>query len=140
MQANSNNSAIAAKAFLVSDGKLLIVKRKAGNVQRPGIWELTGRRLEPRESPFDGLKREIREEIGLEITILNPMKVHHFTRVDGQIVTLLVFLCRPKTTEIILGEEPETAKWMEINQAKLLITPFFHEEFLLYEKHFENER
>jgi 8-oxo-dGTP diphosphatase len=133
------NWAVAVKAFLVSDGKLLLVKRKQDNVQKPGIWEIPGGRLEAVESPFEGLKREIREEVGLEITVLNPLKVHHFTRDDGQIVTLIVFLCQPKTTEIKLGEEHEAAKWMELEQAKRLITPFFHEEFVLYEKHFQNE-
>ncbi len=133
------NFAVAAKAFIVSDGKLLIVKRKDDNPQMPGIWELPGGRMEPGENPFEGLQREMREEVGLEITVLNPMKVHHFTRADGQIVTLIVFLCKSKETEIFLGKEPEAAKWMEINQAKLLITPFFHEEFLLYERHFRKE-
>ena len=63
----------AAKAFTIRDGKLLIVKREPKNVQTPGIWEIPGGRLEIGEDPVEGLKREMLEETGLEVEVVQKL-------------------------------------------------------------------
>ena len=87
---------VAAKAFIIKDDKLFIIKRAQDDVQKPGVWEIPGGRLELGEDPILGLMREIREETGMYIDIVSPLSIRHFTRSDNQIVTLLVFLCKPK--------------------------------------------
>ena len=80
----------AVKAFIVKDGKLLIVKRSANDEQSPGGWEFPGGRLKKDEDPYIGLKREVKEETDLDISIVQVMDVQHFTRVDGQIIKTLI--------------------------------------------------
>jgi len=84
----------AAKAFIINDGKLLLIKRRPTDVQTPNIWEGPGGRLEIGEDPILGLKREVREEVGLDIEVVMPFSVKHFNRDDGQTITLTIFLCK----------------------------------------------
>jgi len=59
------NSAPAVQGLLVRDGKVLIGRRKIE--PRKGYWDLPGGFLEEGERPLDGLRREFREETGLEV-------------------------------------------------------------------------
>jgi ADP-ribose pyrophosphatase YjhB (NUDIX family) len=52
-----------AKAILTNDGRVLLVLHTYG----PRVWELPGGGLHRRESPRDGVRREIREELAVEL-------------------------------------------------------------------------
>jgi 8-oxo-dGTP diphosphatase len=54
-----------ACALCVRDGQLLLVRRRGEPFR--GYWDLPGGFLDEGEHPLDGLKRELREETGLEI-------------------------------------------------------------------------
>lgn len=125
--------AVAVKSFIVDDkGRLLIIKGVAGDVQRPGIWEIPGGRLVLGEDPFVGLRRETREETGLDVEVLRPLSVRHFTRDDGQVVTMLVFLCRPKKGVVRLSGEHCAFEWVGVGDAEGKLTDFFHDELRLF--------
>ncbi len=128
---------LAVKSFIVNEqGKLLMVRRSKHDSQTPGVWEIPGGRLEPGEDPFKGLKRETLEETGLDIEILNPLRIHHFTRDDGQKITLISFLCRPLSGSIILSDEHSVCKWSSIEDSLSLLHPGFHEDVELFSKFF----
>ncbi|HEX9503665.1 MAG TPA: NUDIX domain-containing protein [Patescibacteria group bacterium] len=95
----------AAKAFIVKDGKLLLLKRRANDAYMPGTWDNPGGRLEQGENPYTGLQREVKEETDLDIEVWMPLDVHYFTRDDGQQITLIIFVCKLKSEEIRLSEE-----------------------------------
>lgn len=46
-----------------------LVTRRGAHVSSPGLWELPGGKVEPGESPRQALRREICEELGLEIEV-----------------------------------------------------------------------
>ncbi len=52
---------------LISDGKVLLVKRSPQLRFYPGVWDLFGGHLEGEESPEDALRREALEELQVEI-------------------------------------------------------------------------
>jgi len=54
-------------AVIERDGRWLVIRRADG-VIAPGYWCFPGGGIEPGESPAQALVREIREEIGLDIT------------------------------------------------------------------------
>lgn len=125
---------LATKSFIVNDGKLLLIKRASDDIQKPNIWEIPGGRLELGEDPKEGLKRETKEETGLDIEILHPLNVRHFTRDDGQVITMLIFLCQASSEEIKLSEEHSNYEWIPIEKSKDKLAHFFHEEVDLYKK------
>ncbi|MEO9365073.1 MAG: NUDIX domain-containing protein [Nitrososphaera sp.] len=57
----------AQKAFIVKDGQLLLVRKSADDPDQPGLWEVPGGRMELGEDLQDHIRREVREEVGLEV-------------------------------------------------------------------------
>ena len=57
-----------AAALIFRDGKLLITKRHA-EAHLGGLWEFPGGKREPGETFEQCLVREIREELGVEISV-----------------------------------------------------------------------
>ena len=115
------NSAIAVKGFIINNGKLLLIKRRSNDVHFPGVWEIPGGRLTPGEDPYLGLKREIKEESGLEVTVLLPLSINYFVRADGQTITAIVFVCKTNQENIVLSEEHTEYQWVSLKVAKKII-------------------
>jgi mutator protein MutT len=86
-------------ALIFRNGKLLITQRHA-NAHLGGLWEFPGGKREPDETFEQCLVRELREELGAEISVgeLFEEVVHVY---PGKTVHLKFFICRLK------GGEPE---------------------------------
>jgi ADP-ribose pyrophosphatase YjhB (NUDIX family) len=68
------NSAPAVEGLLERDGRVLLARR--GIEPRRGYWDMPGGFLSEAEEPLDGLRREFREETGLEVTPLEWLGTH----------------------------------------------------------------
>jgi 8-oxo-dGTP diphosphatase len=108
---------IAAKAFIINDGKVLLIKRRSNDVHKPGEWDIPGGRLNMGEDPFVGVKREAHEEVGLAVEPVLPIAINHFTRDDGQAITMIIFGCRISDTAIKLSEEHTDYQWIDLDAA-----------------------
>jgi 8-oxo-dGTP diphosphatase len=62
---------VAVAVLLRSDGKVLLAQRPVSKVY-PGYWEFPGGKVEPGEPVHGALRREIREELGIEIERAHP--------------------------------------------------------------------
>lgn len=62
----------AQKALITNGKQLLLVKKSADDPHHPNEWEIPGGRMEFGENLEEHLKREIMEEVGLEIEIGIP--------------------------------------------------------------------
>ncbi len=120
-----DNFRLAAKAFIVENGKLFMMKRRANDPHKPGAWDIPGGRLEPGESPFEGVKREAVEEIGCNIEVVMPIDVQHFTRDDDQRITLIMFVCKLVDKEIKLSPEHQEYTWLDLENDLIQIPDFF---------------
>ncbi len=109
------NFAIAVKAFVVHEGKVLLLQRRKFDAHAGSEWDLPGGRLDAGENPFDGLHRELQEEAGMKAEITAPLDVQHFVRDDGQTITMIIFLCKPKAVDVTLSEEHQQFKWLALN-------------------------
>jgi mutator protein MutT len=63
-----------AAAVIRDDDRYLVTRRKAGT-HLGGMWEFPGGKREPGESLEDCLRRELREELEIEITPPRPFKI-----------------------------------------------------------------
>lgn len=60
---------VVMAAVVVRDGKYMICRRGPGR-RLEGVWEFPGGKLEPGETPEQGLERELREELGIETRVV----------------------------------------------------------------------
>ena len=88
-----------AAAIIQQDGHYLIAKRKAGT-HLGGFWEFPGGKREEGESLEACLRRELQEELGIEITVTEPFRVIRHEYPD-KTVELHFFRCS------VAGGEPQ---------------------------------
>jgi 8-oxo-dGTP diphosphatase len=62
---------VAAAVILRPDGSFLLGQRAADTFY-PGYWEFPGGKVEPGETPYQALVRELREELEIEVTAATP--------------------------------------------------------------------
>src|SRR5690606_12631580 len=55
-------------AAVISRGNRLLVSRRPPHKRHGGLWEFPGGKLDPGESDADAIRRELREELGVEVT------------------------------------------------------------------------
>ncbi len=77
---------IPQKVFLVHEGKVLLTR------EADGKWQPPGGRLNVGEQPEEGLRREIREEIGVEIDVKGIFDTFVFTSASGLAHYVVIYL------------------------------------------------
>jgi 8-oxo-dGTP diphosphatase len=98
MSETSKPAAIVVTAGVIRrGGRLLAARRKAGS-HMERHWEFPGGKLEPNESPEEGLERELAEELGVQVRVGRILDAV-FHRYPEKNVLLLFYAC-----EIIDGE------------------------------------
>ena len=65
---------VAVGVLVRADGAFLLTSRPAGKAYA-GFWEFPGGKLEAGESVAQALRRELHEELGIEIGIATPWRV-----------------------------------------------------------------
>lgn len=81
---------VAAAAIVNTAGEVLLARR-ADEAHQGGLWEFPGGKLEPGESAMRGLRRELREELGIEPGATRPLiRIMH--QYDDRAVLLDVHL------------------------------------------------
>ena len=95
-------------AIIYKDGKYFATQRGYGEFE--GMWEFPGGKIEPGESRESALKREIQEELGIDI-IIN--KFLCTTDYDYPLfhLTMHCYLCSVESGMIELREH-KSARWL----------------------------
>lgn len=95
-------------AIIRRDGTYFATQRGYGEFE--GMWEFPGGKIEPCESPEVALKREIQEELGIDITIVNFLCTTEYDYPSFHL-TMHCYLCEIKSGEIELREH-KSAQWL----------------------------
>ncbi|MDO5663125.1 MAG: NUDIX domain-containing protein, partial [Brachybacterium sp.] len=61
-----------AGGVIVSEGRVLLGLRNPERASFPNVWDVPGGHVEPGESPREALRRELREELGIEAVLEHP--------------------------------------------------------------------
>lgn len=111
---------VACLAMLDSEGRLFAARRPL-HKSLGGLWELPGGKIDPGESPETALRRELREELGMETGALEPMP-HHIHGYEFGIIRLWPLLARcdaARHPPYVLHEHTE-ARWVDARAAESL--------------------
>lgn len=102
-------------AALIRNGQEILIAQR-GRDQRFGRqWEFPGGKVRPNESPEECLRREIREELNLEVRVdQHACTIHH--RYPDFDIELVVFWCSIVGGEVRLAEH-EQIRWITLAEA-----------------------
>lgn len=109
---------VAMKAFIVHDGKVLILRESSKYTEgtNPAKYDIVGGRIKPGQAFDESLRREIREETCLEVTLGRPFYVGEWRPVikgePAQIVATF-FECQANTDAVKLSEDHDDYQWIE---------------------------
>ncbi|MFH1423347.1 MAG: NUDIX domain-containing protein [Candidatus Nealsonbacteria bacterium] len=123
---------ITSTAIVCKDGKYLLVQRSFEKKAFPGKWTVPGGGLEVDDYidlPASGagqwynaieksLRREIKEEVNLEVEKLNYLVDIAFIRPDGVPVIIISYWGNYKSGEIALDDDNIKYAWVTLEEAK----------------------
>ena len=101
---------VSVKAVILRNGKMLVIKKlRNGKID----FGLPGGIANYEESFEEALRREVKEEIGIEIEIKRLLLVKKYKHPYGDWNVAIYYLCEPKSLDFKLGGE-EDQKFLEI--------------------------
>jgi 8-oxo-dGTP diphosphatase len=123
---------VVSTAIIYKNGKYLLLKRSLDKKVFPGKWTVPGGGLETSDyihtpkttnqhwyfAIENSLRREIKEECGLEVGKVKYLLDLAFIMPDGTPVITLSFYCPYKSGEVIIDEENDDYAWVNYEEAK----------------------
>ena len=118
-----NSGPLLVVAAMITSGsgedfRILIAKRRFADQIEPGKWEFPGGKVEFGETPQAALKREIREELDLEIEVgeFLGLSSHVYQGPEKRThVLLLCYVCRRSSGEL-KHLAVQDSKWIRPNE------------------------
>ena len=96
-------------AIIVHEGKILGTQRGYGDFA--GGWEFPGGKIEPGELPEDAVRRELKEELDLEVKVEQLFDTVEYDYPTFHL-SMQCFLCTMGDREFVLKEHKD-ARWLD---------------------------
>jgi 8-oxo-dGTP pyrophosphatase MutT (NUDIX family) len=104
------SSPTSIKGVLVHDGRVLLLLNARGE------WDLPGGRPDPGEEHRAALKREVREEAGLDVEVGDALEGHLFEVLPGRFVRIEAFACSlAGPRDVTLSHEHQDLRWVPLS-------------------------
>lgn len=102
---------VAACALVDPDGRVLIARRPEGKAMA-GLWEFPGGKVEPGELPEATVIRELKEELGIDVTeaCLAPLTFASHGYEEFHLLMPL-YVCR-RWDGMVTAREGQEVKWV----------------------------
>jgi 8-oxo-dGTP diphosphatase len=101
--------------ILDNDHKVFLSKRKEGG-HLGGFWEFPGGKVEPGESLMTALKRELKEEVDIDVDVDSCQLFSEERHVDSERDICLSFYLVKDFTGVAKGNEGQKAQWIELSK------------------------
>ncbi|MDQ4064627.1 MAG: NUDIX domain-containing protein [Actinomycetota bacterium] len=112
-----HNAAPTAGAVIVDDGRALVTQR--GREPEKDRFDIPGGFLDPDEDPIAGLKREMKEELALDVEVtlddLVQMVPHRYGS-EGDWVLAIGFIVRSFSGEPTPSDDVADIRWITVNE------------------------
>jgi 8-oxo-dGTP diphosphatase len=109
---------LAVSAAIFRDGNVLLVRRAGAPAK--GLWTLPGGRVEVGETLVEAVRREVLEETGLTIDVIDLAGYRESILPDavgdrGRHFVILPFAARWIAGEVTLNDELDDSRWMPVD-------------------------
>lgn len=89
---SSATRSVRVVAAVVRSGDRILITRRRDDADRGGLWEFPGGKVEAGEAEPDALRREIREELGCDVSVGRLLLRHRHRYTDLE-VELAFYAC-----------------------------------------------
>jgi 8-oxo-dGTP diphosphatase len=103
---------ITVTCAIIENGGRVLCAQRSELMNLPMKWEFPGGKVEAGEEPEECLKREIREELGVEIIIVERLISNIHTYPDQKSFELIPFRCRLAGGKLDVKEH-KLVKWLK---------------------------
>jgi 8-oxo-dGTP diphosphatase len=110
-----------AVGVIFDQNKKLLIAERPHNKTKAGFWEFPGGKVEPGETVFEALKRELHEEVGINIDSANPLVKVYYQNPDCEV--LLDTWIVTDFTGNASGLEGQIIKWIDVSELDNFIFP-----------------
>ncbi|MGG1400295.1 NUDIX domain-containing protein [Bacillus salipaludis] len=124
-----NKIVVVVKGLIFHNGKVLVVQRARTNKIGHGIWECAGGKIEFGEDLEAALRREVKEETGLEIKVGKVLFATTFKNEPSKQLIILTYQCASENCEVTLSEEHTSHKWVSKEEIKEFLKPEIFNDF-----------
>ena len=118
---NAKKHLDVAVGVLIDDSKKILVALRDSDAAQGGLWEFPGGKIEKDETSFQGLQRELREEIGIAVQEASPLREIHYQYPEYS-VTLFTFQVTCYQHDPY-GREGQRLEWVDFSELETLQLP-----------------
>jgi ADP-ribose pyrophosphatase YjhB (NUDIX family) len=109
------NPASAAAGVVFDESRRVLLIQRAIEPFR-GYWALPAGYQEADEHPSETAAREIREESGIEVEVVELLDLLFLPNDARKPANLAVFLCRPTGGALRAGHDADDAAWFDVDR------------------------
>ncbi len=146
---------VVVTGIIKKDGKYLITKRAASEIAFPNMWTVPGGKLELKDyinrqkdtsshwyNIFENLlRREVKEETGLDIENIKYLTSMTFIRPDNVPVVIVSLYADYKSGKIELPPEMTDHAWVSLEEAKKYeLIEGIYEELEMLDSHLNGQK
>lgn len=146
---------VVVTGIVVKNGKYLITKRSLNKKNFPGKWTVPGGNLELKDYSSrkkdtnahwynvleNVLKREIKEEVGLDVKNIGYITSMTFVKPDKTPTLIISLFVEYNSGDVVLNDESIDYKWIDISEAKNYdLIEGIYEELVMLDRKLKGEK
>ncbi len=103
----------ACDMILIENNKILLIRRSRQPFKDE--WAIPGGRIEDNETVEECLKREMKEETGLDVASIRLTGIYSDPKRDPRLIIAAAFLVKRLGGKVRAGDDAGEAKWFSLN-------------------------
>lgn len=111
------NTIIAAGVVIIENGHVLLCKEVKFDGQKSKFWMFPGGGMEASDMSLeDNARREAKEEMGIEVELIRPLRTLYVKRPDRDGSAVLVHYLANRLSEVKPGAETYAWDWFPVKE------------------------